>query len=203
MKNSLFRKFFSNCLDGGVQNRLKFIGAVNFEWRIISQPKSMLNFLRLYLVRIRIGREWPSRLIVGYMSHHEPNSSLWANSRLSASLQYVGKLHASSVVLRVGIFGACGQSVRLVVCRLGFDSLAKSHQNTLKVVIHSFPAWRSALKTNSVKIGRKVRLLCPWTHWRSLKFWLGGKQNGKLLWRYFGDVLRWHNDNDVITKSSS
>jgi len=26
-------------------------------------------------------------------------------------------------------------------------------------------------------------------HWRSQKFWLGGAQIGKILWRYFGDVM--------------
>jgi len=46
-----------------------------------------------------------------------------------------------------------------------FDSLAESKQNTLKVGIHSFHAWRSAIKRVSVEIGRQVRLaylLCPW-----------------------------------------
>jgi len=33
-----------------------------------------------------------------------------------------------------------GSSVRLVVGRPGFDSLAESDQETLKVGIHSFPA---------------------------------------------------------------
>jgi len=32
----------------------------------------------------------------------------------------------------------------------------------IKVGIHSFSAWRSAFKRDSVKIGRQVRLLCPW-----------------------------------------
>jgi len=38
--------------------------------------------------------------------------------------------------------GTClsGSSVRLVVGRLGFDSLVESDQNTLKLGIHSFPA---------------------------------------------------------------
>jgi len=40
--------------------------------------------------------------------------------------------------------------------------MAESDQNTLKVGIHSFPAWRSALKRVSVEIGQQVRLLCPW-----------------------------------------
>jgi len=54
------------------------------------------------------------------------------------------------------------QSVRLVVGRPEFDSMAESDQKTLKLGIHSFPAWRSALKRVSVKIGRQVHLLCPW-----------------------------------------
>jgi len=52
--------------------------------------------------------------------------------------------------------------VRLAVSKPGFDSLAESYQRTLKVGIHSFPAWRSAFKKVSVEIGRQVRLLCPW-----------------------------------------
>jgi len=32
----------------------------------------------------------------------------------------------------------------------------------LKVGIYSFPVWRSALKRDSVKLGRQVRLLCTW-----------------------------------------
>jgi len=49
-----------------------------------------------------------------------------------------------------------------VVDRPGFDFLAELDQKILKDGIYSFPAGRSALKRNSVKIGRQVRLLCPW-----------------------------------------
>jgi len=38
--------------------------------------------------------------------------------------------------------GLVVKSIRLVVSRPGFDSLAKSDQKTYKVGIHSFPAWR-------------------------------------------------------------
>jgi len=56
-------------------------------------------------------------------------------------------------------------SVRLAVDRPGFDSLAELDQKILKVGIHSFPAWRSALKRISTERGRQVRLWCPWaTH---------------------------------------
>jgi len=50
----------------------------------------------------------------------------------------------------------------LVVGRPEFDSLTKSNQKTLKVDIHSFPAWHSAFTRFSVKIGWQVRLLCLW-----------------------------------------
>jgi len=56
---------------------------------------------------------------------------------------------------------AHGSVVSLVVGRPWFDSLDESHQTTLKVGIHSFPARRSALKRDSVEIGQQVRLLCP------------------------------------------
>jgi len=46
------------------------------------------------------------------------------------------------------------------VGRPRFDFLADADQKTLKVGIHSFPAWRSALERDSMKIGRQVRLLC-------------------------------------------
>ena len=38
-----------------------------------------------------------------------------------------------------------GKSVRLGSCRLGFDS-ESDQTNDFKIGIHSFPAWRSALK---------------------------------------------------------
>jgi len=50
-------------------------------------------------------------------------------------------------------------SVRLVDGKTGFNYLAMSDQKTLKVGTHSFPAWRSAVKRDSMKIGRQVRLL--------------------------------------------
>jgi len=52
-----------------------------------------------------------------------------------------------------------GLCVRLAVRTPGFDFLAKSDQKTLKVGIHSFSAWRLAIKTNNVKLGRQVRLI--------------------------------------------
>jgi len=39
--------------------------------------------------------------------------------------------------------------------------MAGSDQKTLKVSIHSFPAWRSTFKRVSVEMGQQVRLLCP------------------------------------------
>jgi len=60
--------------------------------------------------------------------------------------------------------GAWSSGVHFVVGRPGFDSLAESDQ-TLKVGIYSFLAWRSAFKRVSVEIGRQVRLLCPWTRY--------------------------------------
>jgi len=49
-----------------------------------------------------------------------------------------------------------------VVGRPEFDSLAELDQKTLKVGIHSFPAWHSAFKMVSVEIDWQVHLLCPW-----------------------------------------
>jgi len=49
--------------------------------------------------------------------------------------------------------------------------VVESDQKILKIGIHNFPAWRSVLKSDSVKIGRKTKiekplpkntLLCPW-----------------------------------------
>jgi len=39
-------------------------------------------------------------------------------------------------------------------------------------------------------------------HWRSHKFWLGGAQNGKILWRFFSDDFRWRNGHDITKKTS-
>jgi len=41
---------------------------------------------------------------------------------------------------------------------------------------------------------KTIKLLTQ-DHWRSQKFWLGGLKLEKFLWRYFGDVSRWRNDD--------
>jgi len=70
------------------------------------------------------------------------------------------------------LLSARGSVVR--VCRPGFDSPAKFDQKTLKVGIHSFPAWSSAFKRVSVKIGWQV-CLCPWArHLMELSLPLSG-----------------------------
>jgi len=48
---------------------------------------------------------------------------------------------------------------------------------------------------------KTIKLLTQ-DHWRSQKFWMGGAQIGKFLWRYFGDVSWWHNGDDVTEITS-
>jgi len=60
------------------------------------------------------------------------------------------KFQLSTMTLKAwNLKPTCGlviKSVCLALSRLGFDSLAKSHQRTFKVGIHSFLAWRLALE---------------------------------------------------------
>jgi len=43
---------------------------------------------------------------------------------------------------------------------------------------------------------KSIKLLTQ-DRWRSQKFWLGRAKIKKFLWRYFGDVSRWCNDDDI------
>jgi len=57
------------------------------------------------------------------------------------------------------------QQLLLLLLHIFRKIRSESNQKSLKVGIHSFPAWRSALKRASVKIGRQVRLFCPWARY--------------------------------------
>jgi len=54
-------------------------------------------------------------------------------------------------------------------------SPARAWSSYLKFGFHSFSAWRSALKRNSLQLRRQVRLLCPWArHLTRLPITLSG-----------------------------
>ena len=77
-----------------------------------------------------------------HITRHQFPNSLSKSSSPQKNINHPHINRRDGVLVR----GSASQSVDL-----GFISLVESHQKTLKNGIHSFPAWRSAYKRDSVE----------------------------------------------------